>query len=194
MTTVTTSPHQPTKKRWWQFWLPLAAQILIIGSVPAQAIYTSMTGRTVYLQTAPVDPYGFLTGYYQTLNYDISNLESMKKLSGGKLLSNNQVSQIVYITLQADPIPTKPWKPIAVSLTPPQNLPSNQIALKGNARFSAIKYGLETYYMPEDQKDEVNALIRENQSKKPAIVEVKIDKNGHAIPVSIGLADRQLKF
>jgi uncharacterized membrane-anchored protein len=194
MTSVTTSPSQPTKKRWWQFWLPLAVQILVIGSVPAQAIYTSMTGRTVYLQTVPVDPYGFLTGYSQTLRYDISSVDRLKKLPGGKDLTNDQVGQVFYVTLQAEPTPSKPWKPIAVSLTKPQNLPSNQIALRGKARYAWIDYGLETYYMPEDQKDEINQIIRENQTKKPAIVEVKIDNNGHAIPVSIDVADRKLQF
>jgi uncharacterized membrane-anchored protein len=52
-----TTNHQPSKKRRWQFWLPLAVQTLIIAAVPAQAIYTSTTGRTVYLKTVPVDPY-----------------------------------------------------------------------------------------------------------------------------------------
>ncbi|NET14750.1 MAG: GDYXXLXY domain-containing protein, partial [Okeania sp. SIO1H6] len=43
----------------WRFILPLTVQLALILSIPAQAIYTTITGRTVVLQTVPVDPYDF---------------------------------------------------------------------------------------------------------------------------------------
>jgi uncharacterized membrane-anchored protein len=66
----------------WRFWVPLVAQAIIILGVPAQALYTQMTGTTMILQVAPVDPYDILRGYYVTLGYDISLPDELKKLPG----------------------------------------------------------------------------------------------------------------
>lgn len=193
--TIKPTSDRNDRRPWWQFLLPFAVQAVIIASVPAQAIYTNLTGRTVYLKTVPVDPYSILTGYSQTLRYDISNLNDLKKLPGGKNLPKNppEGSQI-YVILQADAASEKPWKAVSVSLDRPKVLPNNQIALRGRINYSLVNYGLETYYMPEDQKDEVNRTIQETQRKNPAIVEVKIDANGNAIPISIKVSDRILKF
>jgi uncharacterized membrane-anchored protein len=183
------------RKRWWQFLIPLGLQAVIIASVPAQAIYTNITGRTVQLKTVPVDPYSFLTGYSQTLSYDISNLNDLRKLPGGKSLEKHPAQgSRFYVILQADAAPEKPWKAVSISLDRPKNLPNNQVALLGRTEYAQVKYGLETYYMPEDQKDEVNKIIRETQRKNPAIVQVKVDANGNAIPISIKVSDQILKF
>ncbi|NEP81104.1 MAG: GDYXXLXY domain-containing protein, partial [Okeania sp. SIO3B3] len=66
----------------WRFILPLTVQLALILSIPAQAIYTTITGRTVVLQTVPVDPYDFLRGYYQVLSYDISRKDNLSQLPG----------------------------------------------------------------------------------------------------------------
>ncbi|MEO9124284.1 MAG: GDYXXLXY domain-containing protein, partial [Microcoleus sp.] len=68
----------------WRLWVPLLLQIGLITAVPATAVYTLVTGKTVVLQTAPVDPYDFLRGYYQVLSYDISDPRNLEKLPGWK--------------------------------------------------------------------------------------------------------------
>ena len=68
----------------WRLWVPLLLQIGLIAAVPATAVYTFMTGKTVVLQTAPVDPYDLLRGYYQVLSYDISDRTNLEKLPGWK--------------------------------------------------------------------------------------------------------------
>jgi uncharacterized membrane-anchored protein len=197
----------------WRFWVPLLFQTTLILTVPAQAIYTQLTGKTVILQTAPVDPYELLRGYSQILRYDITNQDNLRQLPGWKELpkqlpNGNKVSFIqpgtqVYVILAE---PTKPvlnelpqaWKPVAIASQLPAKLPANQVALKGLVQDGIIKYGLETYYIPEDQKQQINAElgtareIDQNQQTQtqtpqtpPIVMEIKVNIKGEALPISL---------
>ena len=196
----------------WRFVLPLTLQLALILSVPAQAIYTHITGRTVILQTAPIDPYDFLRGYYQVLSYDISRKDNLSKLSGwhqfkletsGRFSSNNPTN--IYVILAA---PTKienseiprVWQPVAVSGKMPENLPDNQIAIQGKFDGWRVKYGLETYFMPEDRREKINQDIQEVQDSVnlekdiPFVVEAKVNSQGKAVPVSLWVRERNYRF
>ncbi|NER03387.1 MAG: GDYXXLXY domain-containing protein [Okeania sp. SIO3C4] len=196
----------------WRFILPLTVQLALILSVPAQAIYTTITGRTVVLQTVPVDPYDFLRGYYQVLSYDISRKDNLSQLPGwnkfelessGKFSAQNPTN--IYVILAAPEttenldIP-KVWKPVDVSAKQPQNLPDNQIAIQGKFNGWTVNYGLETYYMPEDKREDINQDIRAAQTtvnlegEIPFVVEVKVSSQGQAVPVSLWVRDRNYKF
>jgi len=202
----------------WRMWVPLLLQIGLIAAVPATAVYTFITGKTVVLQTAPVDPYDFLRGYYQVLRYDISDLTNLQKLPDWKDLPtekkpcppgivcpknthNLKPQTSFYVILEAPKTATNPgrpqaWKPVRVSLENPANLPANQIAIKGKYNGWQMEYGLETYYMPEDEREKVNQEISEAQRKQRQsfLVEVKVDKTGHAVPVSLWVRDRNYRF
>lgn len=189
----------------WRLWVPLLIQLIIIGSVPAQAVYTYVTGRTIVLQTAPVDPYDFLRGYYQVLGYDVSTSDTLKPLPGWDELANDQsyipFGTTVYVILEEPTTPSEskrpqPWKPIAVSGTLPENLPNNQIALQGESNGWQIQYGLETYYMPEDQRIQVNQNIADAQRNNPEsfVVEVKVNSQGKAIPIRLWVRDQNYRF
>ena len=202
----------------WRMWVPLLLQIGLMAAVPAPAVYTFITGKTVVLQTAPVDPYDFLRGYYQVLSYDISDRTNLQKLPGWKDLPGEKTPcppggacpqntynvkrhTRFYVILEAPKTATNPdrpqaWKPVRVSLENPVNLPANQIAIKGKYNGFLMEYGLETYYMPEDEREKVNQEIREAQSnqRQSFLVEVKVDKTGHAVPVSLWVRDRNYRF
>lgn len=196
----------------WRFLLPLALQIGLILSVPAQAFYTNVTGTTVILQTAPVDPYDFLRGYYQILSYDISRPDNLSKLPGWYDVVDDNSGQYlpkgksVYVVLEkptGEKTEGKPfaWIPVAVSGKLPADLPENQIAIKGRSNGWQIEYGLETYYMPEDQRHNVNSDIGEAQrgaitenQEIPFVVEVKVNSSGGAVPVSLWVRDRNYRF
>ncbi len=196
----------------WRFVLPLTLQLALILSVPAQAIYTHITGRTVILQTAPVDPYDFLRGYYQVLSYDISRKDNLSKLPGWhqfeletsrRFYSDNQTN--IYVILAApekienSEVP-KVWQPVAVSAKMPENLPDNQIAIQGKFDGWRVKYGLETYFMPEDRREKINQDISEvqrsvnSEEEIPFVVEVKVNSQGKAVPVSLWVRERNYKF
>ena len=211
-------PPEAKRLRAWRMWVPLLLQIGLIAAVPATAVYTFITGKTVVLQTAPVDPYDFLRGYYQVLSYDISDRTNLQKLPGWKDLPGETTpcppgaacpqnthnvyrKTSFYVILEAPKAATNPgrpqaWKPVRVSLENPVNLPANQIAIKGKYNGFLMEYGLETYYMPENEREKVNQEISEAQSnqRQSFLVEVKVDKTGHAVPVSLWVRDRNYRF
>ncbi len=217
---MTLNSDSPNPTPIWRFWVPLLFQTALILAVPAQAVYTQLTGKTVILQTVPVDPYELLRGYSQTLRYDISSQNSLRKLPGWRELpkqqpNGNNLSFIepgtrFYVILAQPATPALPelpqaWKPVAVSTKRPSKLPANQVALKGLAKHGLIQYGLETYYIPEDQREQINADLRaarqanptqeqqtplqgkptQEQQTPPVVMEIKVNAQGDAVPVSL---------
>jgi uncharacterized membrane-anchored protein len=154
----------------------------------------------------PVDPYDLLRGYYQTLSYDISSFNTLNKLPGWKNLkrpkgsANLDRNQQVYVTLvKSNPNSStlQAWKPVAIDAQLPTNLSADKIAIRGVSNGNSIIYGLETYYMPEDRKDGVNADInstRISSSNRNLLVEVKVDNRGVATPVGLWVGDKQYRF
>jgi len=193
----------------WRFAVPLILQIGLILFPPAQSIYTHTTGKTVILQTLPVDPYDPLRGYSQTLSYDISRQENLQKLPGWQEIRKQQKSNNsgyldsgteLYVVLEAPPDwvnqPPLAWKPVRVSKSRPTSLPANQIALKGIGSGSSISYGLETYYFPQSQQQEINQAINQAQrgQKRSLRMEIKVDNRGHGVPVSLWVSNRKYQF
>jgi uncharacterized membrane-anchored protein len=198
----------------WRLWLPLCVQTLLILAVPAQAIYTKVMGKTIVLQTAPVDPYDLLRGYSVTLTYEISQVGVLRQLPGWqtlpKLTSNAQdlaPDTTIYVVLEAPTSitqPPQPWKPVRVSSARPTHLKPNQMALRGKANYSRVEYGLETYYIPEDQRVQINQDISEVQRRcprqqirscHPAIVtEAKANSDGIAFPTNLWVENRNYRF
>ncbi|MFB2892427.1 GDYXXLXY domain-containing protein [Aerosakkonemataceae cyanobacterium BLCC-F50] len=201
------SETSPTVRS-WRFWLPLAFQTALIVAIPAQAIFVYLTGKTAILQTVPVDPYDLLRGYSQTLDYNISRKGTLEKLPGWNELEKQKRSSLnLYVILeapaqQASSGRPQPWKPVAVSASGPVNLPKNRVALKGRLRYDTITYGLETYYFPEDQREQFNKDISQAQTgvarsqgkPLPFVVEVKVDAQGNSVPVSLWVRDRNYRF
>ncbi|MEB3288890.1 MAG: GDYXXLXY domain-containing protein [Leptolyngbya sp.] len=199
------APIQPAQARsnqpipWWRLGLPLLLQSLLILAVPAQDVFTYTTGHRVVLQTAPVDPYDILRGYYQTLGYEVSSIDTLESLPGGDLFANRDFVGPIYVVLEeptATTTPPTPWQPVRVSRDRPTALADHQIALRGRAESWRILYGLETYYMPEDQRDTINQAIATLQSQQPQafVVEVRIDGWGHAVPVSLWVGETNYRF
>ena len=183
----------------WRFWVPLLIQTILIIVVPLQSALIFATGQTLTLQTVPVDPYDFLRGYSQTLRYDISNPTILEALPGGLDLSADDTIDSIYVILESPAIvttPPTPWKPIRVSRNRPKSLPPNQVLLKGKKSTRWVNYGLETYYMPEDQRETLNETIREIQtsSEQAFVVTIKVDDRGNSIPLSLWLGDREYRF
>lgn len=208
----------------WAFWLPLLFQSLLILWIPAQAIYTLSTGKTVVLQTAPVDPYDLMRGYYVTLSYDISNPNRLAQVPGWDSVVGEQTGRLTpdeafykptqfYVVLQAPDggasTPPAPWVPVRVSRERPTDLPNNQIALQGQHHMGSVIYDLERYYIPEDQREQINGAIANLQQRPippvdpttpsvpapvPFVVEIKVGANGQAVPLRFWLEDQAFRF
>ena len=198
----------------WRFIVPLLIQTAFILAVPAQSIYTVVTGKTAILQTQPVDPYDLLRGYSVTLGYEISRVDNLAKLPGWTDLlkqypgSDKKYEPLApgtnfYVILQEEKSSSKvpqAWKPVGISGELPTSLPANQIALQGRySRYNSVSYGLETYYIPEDQRNDINKDISAARPTKPGqrqpiVVEVKVNAQGKAVPISMWVRDRQYQF
>ncbi len=188
-------------------------QAAIILALPIQSFHTQITGRTMVLQTAPVDPYSLFRGYYVTLGYDISTASNLENLPGAAVIKKQaapsdgsniapslfNAARTVYVVLEAPAesgTPPRPWKPVAVVDRYPTDLKANQVVLRGTHYRGRITYGLENYFIPEDERDQINRQIGElgGQANAPFVVEVKVDGQGQAMPVSIWIQNQQYKF
>lgn len=197
-----------------RFWVTLMMQAIVILAIPAQAIYTQTTGKSIVLQTALVDPYNPLQGYHVTLSYAIANAATLKTLPGWETVERqiqqhetkadrgflSQESTEFYVILQAPSDAAEspqPWQPIAVSAQLPDRLKSNEVALRGIYRQGDIRYGLETYYIPEDQQTQLSQQIQalQERSRQAAVlVEVKVGTAGQAVPIGFWLGGQRYQF
>ena len=69
--------------------------------------------------------------------------------------------------------------------------------IQGEVEYNLVKYGLERYYMPEDQREAINDRIRElgnSGNERSFVVEVKVDPQGNAVPISLWIGDRNYQF
>ena len=56
-----------------------------------------------------------------------------------------------------------------------------------------LNYGLESYYIPEEQRQQINAELTKAQQAKPnpsellspIVMEIKVNAGGNAVPVSL---------
>lgn len=185
-----------------RFIIPFVIQAGLLFAIPAQSTYTYLTGRTVILQTVPVDPYNILTGYYQILSYDISTRSTLEKLPGSKDILKDGKS--FYVILEEEKsnskgIP-KAWTPRRLTEKFPDSLPDNQVALKGDYKRGSIKYGLEKYNIPEDQRNKINNNISQARRSatenrmQPIVVEIKVDSQGKAVPISMWVKEKNYRF
>lgn len=186
----------------WHLWVPLALQTVLIGAIPLQSAYTFLQGKSVTLQTAPVDPYDLLRGYSQTLSYDISRVSRLKELPGSKAVFESLKetnTSTLYVVLQAPQkitTPPSPWQPVKVSDTASIPLSNNQVLLKGKYedRRARVRYNLETYYMPEAQREQINDQIQNVQSQQAFVVDIKVDADGNSVPVSLWINRQNYEF
>ncbi|MEA5583701.1 GDYXXLXY domain-containing protein [Nodularia harveyana UHCC-0300] len=196
----------------WRLLLPLLIQAGIILAVPTQAAYTNLTGRDVIIQTLPQDPNNVVGDFSLALEYNISRVENLRRLPGwDDLLRMNQgrnrqlqSGTNLYVILQEQQISSSrgipsPWRPIRVTSNVPQFLPSNQVALRGVYQDNTISYGVENYYLPEEQRQQISSDIfqsvqqirgnRGGRQIRPITVRVKVDPQGNAVPVSLWVRD-----
>jgi len=198
----------------WRLIVPLLIQTALIMAIPFQAMFTNYTGKTVILQTVPVNPNNLLQGNFVNLDYNIARYNTLRRLPGWQELvrrRSNRNRQYVslaegtnlYVTLQEQQFPDsrnpRAWKPVRVSVNPPRTLAANQVALKGVYQDGAINYGMESYSIPEDQRQQINnnlfqAQQTQQRRQQPILVEVKVDAEGNAVPVSMWVRNRNYRF
>lgn len=169
------------RKQTLLFWLAVLVQVLIVAAVPARKIYTRLTGTTIMIKTAPVDPYDFLSGYHVVLNYEISSTEGV---------SHGRGKRTVYAILEEGP--SGIWSRTQVVDQPPEDLADDQLFIKGQFSGSRIYYGIEHYYIPEEQRGQIDEALRANP--ETAFARVRVDRFGNAALVGLTIDGKDYDY
>lgn len=223
---MTQTESKSNRLGWWAIVLPLILQTGLIAVVPLRAAIATLMGQTIVLQTVPVDPYDPLRGYYTTLQYDISQRSTLNQLDGWETVSDSfsrrrnrsilESGKPFFLILEAPASASTgafqseedgmitgrlnapaPWQSIAISRQRPGNLPDNQIAVQGIHRSDRIIYGLERYYLPEDERIDLDNQIRAAQTPENSprlLVEIRIGPFNSAVPVALWIQGDRIEF
>ncbi len=145
-TAPSTGPALPAHHRRWLIWL-VAAQVLFVLGVAVAGYATAALGRTITLQTEPVDPRDLLYGDYLRLRYQISELPG--GLWRGAEMPRRK--QAAYVLLSPDP--GGDYRAVGIFPEAPATT-GQQAVLRGSVqdvwrRGLRLRYGLERYYVPE---------------------------------------------
>lgn len=153
-------------------WIAVAAGVILSKQ------HTLRTGKSVLLETVPVDPRDFLRGDYVILRYKISNLELDKTKSFKK---HYREGEDVFVKIEAK---EKFWEAVAVG--PKSGFAGTGIYLRGKVQHYyayrkniELLYGIESYFVPEGEGRVIEKNMRGNKSN--VVVEVIVDSSGSAL-------------
>ncbi len=157
-----------SRKAW--FFAVVVLQVLSLLGMIGFKYSVIKTGRTVTLQSVPIDPRDLMRGDYVRIRFAINRLD-LALLAGGN--ESFRPDDVVYVTLQ-DTGPA--WTPVRASARLPA-LQEDEAVIKGrvtavNGRISTIDYGIDSYYFPEG---------RGREFSQARLWSVKLDKKGHAV-------------
>ena len=177
-------------KRLVYFILAVVAQAAILAAVPGKQVYARLTGKLITIKTAPVDPYDFLSGYHVILSYDISRPPGFGPTRRNRR-SARERNKPVYVMLKEgdDGI----WSATSAHDTWPRNVPNGCLVIKGygSAR-RGIRYGIESYFIPEKHRDAIEKDLRQN--RRQAKAQIKVDRFGNAALIRLLIEDRVYEY
>lgn len=138
--------------------------------------YILTTGKTIMLETVPVDPRDFLRGDYVVLRYKISALD-LTRIKSAKAYYHS--GERIFVEL----VPKdKFWEAAAVDGK--KDAPAGRVILAGRVKFCyqgklEVTYGIESYFVPEGEGKEIEKKMRGRESF--VSVEVVVDPAGRAL-------------
>jgi len=176
-------------KRLIYFILAVAAQSAILAAVPGRQVYARFTGKLITIKTAPADPYDFLSGYHVILNYEISRPPGFEP-TGWNRRSARERNKPVYVMLKAGD--DKIWSATSVHDTRPQDVPAGCLFIKGREDGRRIRYGIESYFIPEKSRRQIEKDLREN--RRQAKAQIKVDRFGNAALIRLLIEDRVYEY
>jgi uncharacterized membrane-anchored protein len=156
------------------------AQTGVLAAMVIDRVRLLKSGREITLPIVPVDPRDLFRGEYVRLGYDVSRVPV--RLLEGPAPNPNQA---FYVVIEKDP--DGRWAPVKISRTMPQETSTDRVALKARARHGwpsatsddravSVRYGIESYFVPEGQGPRLEALARD---KKMAAL-IAVDAGGDA--------------
>jgi len=169
------------------FLLALLAQIVILGVGPVKQEMIRVQGQVVTLQTRPTDRYVLNYGYFVKLRYEITD-------PLGFTHSDDEVGQRVYTILETGAGGI--WKAVGFVMEWPSQLGAGQVVIKGRVARSyaagPIRYGIESYYLPEPELRRIRESIDQNQGT--IRVDVAVDAGGNAAILRLHVGDEVYEY
>jgi len=140
----------------------VAAQLLILVAMIALRAIPLVTGQTVLVKVAPVDPRDLFRGDYVILSYDFSRV-SQEKIDGLSAEERGSWKKLegraVYVPLVPDSngVHMRAGKATVVK-------PAAGLFLKGHMkRYGSMEFGIEAYYVQEGTGLRYEQAIRDRQ-------------------------------
>ena len=151
-------------------WIAVAVGLIISKQ------HIMRTGKTVLLETVPVDPRDFLRGDYVVLRYKISTLDLQQIQSEKSFYSRGDR---VYVKLGPR---ERFWEATAIKTKMPVS--DSWVYIKGKVKYCynnklEINYGIESYFVPEGEGKDIEKNMRGSQSSVE--VEALVDTAGNAM-------------
>ena len=160
--------------RWVAYAVAALVQVVLIGLMVADRASILREGAEVTLQTRPVDPRDFLRGDYVALSYAISSIPA------GALENQHAPSRTPEVFVKLAPNADGYYEAASVHLAPvpvagPERLIRGRLQhgatcggqMRLFCRTLTIKYGIENYFVPQAEAQEIE---RARNQRKVAIV------------------------
>lgn len=150
--------------------------VLVAAGLIVSKQYIVKTGKTVLLETVPVDPRDFLRGDYVILRYKISSLDLEQIQSERARFSPGER---VYVKLEPG---ERFWAAKEIKTQKP--VTDSGVYIKGKVKYCYNKkleldYGIESYFVPEGEGKGIEKHMQGNKSSVE--VEVLVGRSGNAI-------------
>ncbi|MBI4819652.1 MAG: GDYXXLXY domain-containing protein [Deltaproteobacteria bacterium] len=155
-------------RRWSRLIAVLAIQLLILALIPAKKVRALASGRTVILETVPVDPYDPLSGYYVTLAYAVEGAAS-EATRDDPTPTGDRVGFI--LVSRSEPA----WTYVGVDSQPTDR--SDLVAIAARAEGGRwVIDGIGRFYVPETDRDRIEAAL--SRGGRRALVELRVGDDG----------------
>lgn len=150
--------------------LAVALQAGVLLAMPWQKYDALIDGTEVQLRVQPYDPMTFLSGRYASLQYEVAGL------SDDLALLNLAEGEPVYCVLrpEADGL----WVRVSMSAQFPALEPGQRLLLGYKERGRAI-FGIESFFLPEEEAMGIEAKLRDQGADCRALV--LVDDAGRAL-------------
>ncbi len=164
----------------------ILCQVLVLGAMAGKREYVGLSGHTVYLRTAPVDPRDMFRGDYVRLRYEISTVP-FEKVSPElrELFKTSREETTVYAALEVGEDGLA--QVASLQATRPDGL-----FLKGSFPRTSemgwtpgglpVKYGIESYFVEQGKGLDMEKMRgSRNTVQVPMEVEVAVGGDGTAV-------------
>jgi uncharacterized membrane-anchored protein len=157
-------------------WLAVAAVAAVQTAALAFMVWSRVSllshGREIVMKVVPVDPRDLFRGEYVVLGYDGLTPLKPELARGGAGKASLYPGAAIYVTLAPDA--EKGWVPVGFEASYPAQVEPGHAVFKGFVvdRFWSteglgqpvnVRYGIESYFVPEGEGLKLEALVRERK-------------------------------